>query len=402
MRYLKTYEAWDQINNNTHYDKIDSDLRETIIDIVKSECDLEEINYLIDFRFYSNYSGQHYPAMFVYFRDRRNGFFRIRDFKDTLLRIKDVCDMFGYSVDAEIPSEDETQMTFDEFLSFFEHDELFRLRLSIYKNEINESMVESEELRTIPKDIQQDIIDLSWELKDEGFKIGYQWWKPISAHDSFRLDSYPYISVAKFGYIVKYKEISDFCERISNYLKSRGYKTNIQCMVSDRRNLTHFVNLESDDTDVESEYYKIQIIEDSINESVSTGAESYKHRIRYTYIANILQNVKDIFLELSDDGYLIDSQAISRNMSADSIQVHINYMKISKDALEYIHRLSEYMGSKRVFKEPEIFVSYRDNKNYIIKVKPLINIDDLIRLFDEDVNINTIKITFTILKPNEL
>jgi hypothetical protein len=162
MRYLKTYEAWDQINNNTHYDKIDSDLRETIIDIVKSECDLEEINYLIDFRFYSNYSGQHYPAMFVYFRDRRNGFFRIRDFKDTLLRIKDVCDMFGYSVDAEIPSEDETQMTFDEFLSFFEHDELFRLRLSIYKNEINESVVESEELRTIPKDIQQDIIDFSF------------------------------------------------------------------------------------------------------------------------------------------------------------------------------------------------------------------------------------------------
>ena len=394
MKYLKTYESW---NTKVVELNIDKELKETITDIVKSECDLDEVSYIIDFSNYYAKTGHYYPAMIIYFRDTRNRFFRLRNFKDTLLRIKDVCDMFGYSLDAEIPSEDESQMSFDEFLSNFEHDELFRFRLSIYK--IEESISESDEFRTIPKDIQQDIIDFSWELKDEDFKIGYQWWKPISAHDEFRSDTYPYISIVKINSKVKYKEVSDFCERISNYLKSKGYKTNIQYMVSDRRNLTHFVNFFDWDSDhVESKYYKIQIIEDNVNEN----SEFEKTTKRLNLIGDTMQYSKDILLELMDDGYDIEVKPHYKNVMADSITISIKNKDISVDTLEYIFRLSDYFDSKRVFKEPEIDVIYSDNKNYIVTGKPLNNIDELIRLFNEDVTIKVIKMTFTIFKLDEI
>jgi hypothetical protein len=399
MRYLKTYESW---NTKVVELNINKELKETITDIVKSECDLDEVSYIIDFSNYYAKTGHYYPAMILYFRDTRNRFFRLRNFKDTLLRIKDVCDMFGYSLDAEIPSEDESQMSFDEFLSNFEHDELFRFRLSIYKTE--ESISESDEFRTIPKDIQEDIIDLSWELKDEDFKIGYQWWKPISAHDEFRSDTYPYISIVKINSKVKYKEVSDFCERISNYLKSKGYKTNIQYMVSDRRNLTHFVNFFDWDSDhVESKYYKIQIIEDSINESKPFGEVDRENRFkRYNLMSDVITTVNDIFMELRDDGYDVYVNSRTRNVAVDSLEVKVNYKNISIDTLDYIQRLYDYMSSKRVFKEPEVYVSYRDNRNYITTAKPINNIDDLVKLFDEDVTIGVIKITFTIFKLDEI
>jgi hypothetical protein len=389
MRYLKTYESW---NTKVVELNIDKELKETITDIVNSECDLDEVSYIIDFSNYYAKTGHYYPAMILYFRDTRNRFFRLRNFKNTLLRIKEVCDIFGYSVDTEIPSEDESQMSFDEFLSNFEHDELFRFRLSIYKTE--ESISESDEFRIIPKDIQKDIIDLSWELKDEGFKIIYQWFKPPIIDSS---NSYPYISIVKFNSKVKYKEISYFCERISNYLKSKGYKTNIQYMVSDRRNLTHFVNLDSDY--VESEYYKIQIIEDSINESKPFGEVDRGNRFkRYNLISDVTNIVNDIFMELRDDGYDV---YVTRNVSVDSLEVKINYKNISIDTIQYIKRLYDYIDSKKVFKEPEIWVSYIDNIS-IIKANPLNNIDEIIRLFDQGLTIKVIKITFTISKLNEL
>lgn len=269
MNYLKTYEAWDSISSNSYSNKIDSELRETIIDIVKSECDLEEINYLVDFCNY-NKNGIDYPAMSLYFRDRRNRFFKIKYFKETLLRIKDVCEIYNYNIDTEIPSEDETQMTFDEFLENFEHDELFRMRITIYKSYLNES----------------------FEDRESRFK-------------------------------------------------------------------------------------------------------------RYDLITDTVRTVNDIFLELEDEGYDIRVNAKSKNLVADSIDIQLHFKDIKKDCVEYIERVNDYMESKKVFKKPEIWINYRDNKNYIAHGRPVSDMKSLLEYFDYDITIGIIKLTFTIFKLNE-
>jgi hypothetical protein len=133
MKHIKKYENWNYQNQIS--DKISNDIKDTITDIVKSECDLEDICYIIDFSNY-NKNGIGYPAMLLYFRDKRNRFFKIKHFKETLLRIKDVCDIYNYNIDVDIPNEDETQMKFDDFLENFEYDELFRMRIIIYKNNL--------------------------------------------------------------------------------------------------------------------------------------------------------------------------------------------------------------------------------------------------------------------------
>ena len=269
MRYIKTYENWDNVYQNQISDKISDELKDTIIDIVKSECDLEEINYLVDFCNY-NISGKDYPALSVYFRDRRNRFFKIKYFKETLLRIKDVCQIYNYNIDCEIPSEDETQMSFDEFLNTFEHDEIFRMRIIIYKKELNESF-EDRELR---------------------FK-------------------------------------------------------------------------------------------------------------RYNLITDTVRTVNDIFLELEDEGYDIRVNAKSKNLTADSIDIQLHFKDINKDCIEYIERVNDYMESKKVFKKPEIWINYRDNKNYIAHGRPVSDMKSLLEYFDYDITIGVIKLTFTIFKLNE-
>jgi len=83
---------------------------------------------------------------------------------------------------------------------------------------------------TIPNNIQMDIIDMSLELKDEGYKVSYQWWPPYdkSAGRLYASNKYPYINITKGLEKIWYMEIKDFCEGIGSYLDTEGYNVVIK------------------------------------------------------------------------------------------------------------------------------------------------------------------------------
>lgn len=88
---------------------------------------------------------------------------------------------------------------------------------------------------TIPHYIQLELLDRSLDLKDEGFKVQFQWWPPYiksSGHRMYEANKYPYISITKplqTGYDkIWYMTIKDFCEEIGSYLNSEGYNITIK------------------------------------------------------------------------------------------------------------------------------------------------------------------------------
>lgn len=89
---------------------------------------------------------------------------------------------------------------------------------------------------TIPRDIQEDIHDMSYELRDEGYNVSYQLWPPYERSSRLYKDNkYPYISITKSnpneeGGLEKiyYPWIEDFCQRIVSYLDEKSYNAVIK------------------------------------------------------------------------------------------------------------------------------------------------------------------------------
>jgi len=83
---------------------------------------------------------------------------------------------------------------------------------------------------TIPTYIQQELLDRSLDLKDEGYKVTFQF-LPQS-------DNHPYINVTKPGEgpqidwrsldKIWYMSINDFCQEVGSYLDSEGYNITIK------------------------------------------------------------------------------------------------------------------------------------------------------------------------------
>lgn len=86
---------------------------------------------------------------------------------------------------------------------------------------------------TIPHDIQMDIYDMAFELKDEGYNVLFQWWPPYEKSSKFyKGNKYPFISITKSNpnkedglEKISHAWIKDFCERISSYLDEKDYNT---------------------------------------------------------------------------------------------------------------------------------------------------------------------------------
>jgi hypothetical protein len=81
---------------------------------------------------------------------------------------------------------------------------------------------------TIPNDMQLEIYDMSFELRDEGYTISYQWWPPYEKDNKlYKNRKYPFINITKpnDGRLEKiyYGHIKDFCDRIISYLDEMGY-----------------------------------------------------------------------------------------------------------------------------------------------------------------------------------
>ena len=86
---------------------------------------------------------------------------------------------------------------------------------------------------TIPSNIMQDIVNISYELKDEGYDVSFQWWPPYERHSPhWSKNKYPRITITKFNskgpQLFNQIDIIDFIERVREYLGDNGF--NIQVM----------------------------------------------------------------------------------------------------------------------------------------------------------------------------
>ena len=160
---------------------------------------------------------------------------------------------------------------------------------------------------SIPHDMQMDIHDMSYELRDEGYSISYQWWPPYDKDSkSYQRNKYPSISITKrvdeendgvFSTAtleeISYVDIKDFCERISSYLDEVDYNVNIKFRKENLANLEYDLNDSEDKDVVTSKYFKIDMISKDVFGDVNESNQ---------FNQSVVDECKDILLELEDIG----------------------------------------------------------------------------------------------------
>ncbi len=223
---------------------------------------------------------------------------------------------------------------------------------------------------TIPHDIQMDIHDMSYELRDEGYTISYQWWPPYEKDSRmYRNNKYPSINIAKksqadeydllrtdIGNLEKiyYGHIKDFCERIKSYLDEKGYNVIIKWR---KENSNEYYNLEDslanwgpfkDYPMANSIHFRIEMINRDVYGDVNESVESTE------------LDLKDILLELKDMGYRIIANyeitskgavtgepgnvkaIIVRDVMKPSEWIELPWSELK----EYALRIKDYLGDK--------------------------------------------------------
>ena len=215
---------------------------------------------------------------------------------------------------------------------------------------------------TIPKDIQMDIHDMSYELRDEGYQVSYQWWPPYEPGNRLYKDNkYPSISITKQIHNQSYElpntkekiyygHIKDFCERIKSYLDEKGYNVIIKWR---KENSNEYYDLEDslanwgpfkDYPMATSIHFSIEMIDRKIH--VNESIESTE------------QDLKDILLELKDMGYRIIYEddvkgavtgepgnvkaIVVRDVMRPSEWVELPWSELK----EYALRIKDYLGDK--------------------------------------------------------
>ena len=218
----------------------------------------------------------------------------------------------------------------------------------------------------IPKDIQMDIHDMSYELRDEGYTVSYHWWPPYEKDSRmYRNNKYPSINIGKksqaddydllrtdIGNLEKiyYGHIKDFCDRIKSYLDEKGYNVIIKWR---KENSNEYYDLEDslanwgpfkDYPMVTSVHFRIEMIDRKIH--VNESIESTE------------QDLKDILLELKDMGYRIIYEddvkgavtgepgnvkaIIVRDVMRPSDWIELPWSELK----EYALRIKDYLGDK--------------------------------------------------------
>ena len=123
MRHLKRYNESKIVR--------DAEVRLDIQDIL---LELEDcgIQYSIgDVKYYKDKINP-YNCFQVNIRDSKNGFFRLEDIMDVLLRLKEYLKMTNFSIDIGIPNSDDYH-PMDEFIEEFSGEELFHINLNIWR-----------------------------------------------------------------------------------------------------------------------------------------------------------------------------------------------------------------------------------------------------------------------------
>jgi hypothetical protein len=214
---------------------------------------------------------------------------------------------------------------------------------------------------TIPHDIQMDIHDMSYELRDEGYTVSYQWWPPYEqSNKSYKDNKYPSINITKrdpnneFAWEkISYAWIKDFCERVSSYLDDKDYNTVVKFRkvnTNDYYDINKsYPNQEpfSDHHMATSIHFRIEMISRDVYGDVNESVESTE------------QDLKDILLELKDMGYRIIYEddvklrgspgepgnvkaIIVRDVMRPSDWIELPWSELK----EYALRIKDYLGDK--------------------------------------------------------
>ena len=216
---------------------------------------------------------------------------------------------------------------------------------------------------TIPRDIQEDIYDMAFELKDEGYTVSYQWWPPYEqSNKSYKDNKYPSINITKrdpnneFAWEkISYAWIKDFCERVSSYLDEKDYNTVVKFRkvnTNDYYDINKsYPNQEpfSDHHMATSIHFRIEMIDRKIYGDVYESVHDTKEEIE-----EIVSTCKDILLEASDT--FGNSSEVSKTYKDDKVIITCVYklpfnikskLEEYKSTMDDIHqRLIEYMTSE--------------------------------------------------------
>lgn len=175
---------------------------------------------------------------------------------------------------------------------------------------------------TIPHDMQLDIYDMSFELKDEGYDVSFQWWPPYeSTNRLYKDNKYPHINILKRegGDLEKiyYGHIKEFCERIISYLDDKDYnavvkyrKLNSNEYLTLDKSITNFGPFK--DPMATSIHFKIEMISRKVYGNVfESNTEDVENKVH---------DLNDILLEVKDMGYYtnVDVKNVKNISNVDS------------------------------------------------------------------------------------
>lgn len=129
MRYLYKFESYDD-----QFDKFKSENSELIAEIKDILLDCEDVEIKSTFWICKYYVSKKNPvdAIRIIFQDNQNRFFRIEEIEPILSRIKTVTELEEFTINLDIPSEEDTEMPFEDFILEFNGEELYRLGMFIY------------------------------------------------------------------------------------------------------------------------------------------------------------------------------------------------------------------------------------------------------------------------------
>lgn len=371
MKYLKTYEhnilPNDQESNRIGYPRdfvkpyhIINESEDTIGDDLKDIClELQDEGFHIAYQWEESEPKSNRPFYTInIYQEKFHEFvkFKISNCLDVLLRIKDFAEISGYHIKiysliswhSHSPKENTTDITDlitkNRLWRKFKNAEYsFRIRIKLGRKDIlgffessNKPLIN---YSTIPIDMENEINDILLELKD----IGYHGCRVISnkyayiARRAQRLSSGP----DWCKYMSKCDEVKEVIDRIQDYAEQCGYDSSVE---SGRNTCRIFFT--KNDSITEQNQYPVKLPD------------------------NILSEVKDIFLELTDQGFKIVNTGVDFTFfeinKPTSSNNFIPYKKIRLwDISEVIERIKDY-----VFDEGyDVIVRKNKVQNHVPNVK---------------------------------
>lgn len=212
------------------------------------------------------------------------------------------------------------------------------MRIKLYEEFISEK-VDYDDKFGITPDLESDVKDIFFELRDEGIEVDVQRW--ISQSDMICITLSPIDSQSESDRF-KVESVKEYVMMLIDYMKikydvkSIEYDVCIGDFRSGDTNNYSFDEFPDEMSGLDTNEFGINfVVEDwTINES-------------FNKLDVIKGNIEDIFVELIDDGFLLDVNTVNYDkwLSAGSIYVYLEHKDEFRvdDVKDYIMMLNDYM-----------------------------------------------------------